>query len=48
MKLNILLGLLAAGFSASAIITLKKYKNLTEEEKEILTKVLKENSHKRM
>lgn len=48
MILNILLGLLAAGFSASAIFTFKMFKNLTEEEKEILIKVLKENSHKRM
>jgi hypothetical protein len=48
MILNILLGLLAAGFSASAIFTFKMFKNLTEEEKEILYKVMSENHHKRM
>ena len=43
-----LLGILiAAGVSVSAL-TIKMFSNLTDEELEILTKVLKENSHQRI
>lgn len=43
-----LLGLLISAGVSVSLITIQMFNNLTDEELEILTKVLKENSHKRM
>ena len=43
-----LLGLLISAGVSVSLLTIQMFNNLTDEELEILAKVLKENSHKRI